>query len=130
MRLIASIAVGGALGSVLRYWIGTFIQTRAGVEFPTGTLLVNITGSLLIGFLIRYALETPAVTPEVRAFLTTGICGGYTTFSAFSYETAVLIEDGDYRRAGVYVTLSVALSLLGTMLGFAAARELLAARRA
>ena len=93
-----------------------------------GTLVINVTGSFLLGFLIRYALATPAVSVEMRALLTTGFCGGYTTFSTFSFETATLLEEGDYRRATVYIVSSVVLSLAGTYLGFAAARGLLGVR--
>jgi CrcB protein len=129
MQLTWYVALGGALGSVARYLLTSLIQTRTGSPFPLGTLVINITGSILLGFLLRYALETPVITPEMRGFLATGVCGGYTTFSAFTYETAALIEDGDWRRAGLYVGLSVILSLAGTFVGFAGARELLAARR-
>jgi CrcB protein len=93
--------------------------------FPAGTLLVNISGSFLLGAIIRYALETPSLTPEIRAFLTIGVCGGYTTFSTFSYETVALLEDGQWARAGVYITASVVLSLMGTWLGFALARQVI-----
>lgn len=128
-RLVGVVALGGAAGSVARFLLGSLLQQRAGGSFPVGTLLVNITGSLALGFLLEYALATPAISREVRALLTTGFCGGYTTFSTFSYETAKLLEDGDYRRAALYVVLSVVVSLLGTFLGFWAARELLAWRR-
>jgi CrcB protein len=104
------------------------VQQRFGATFPWGTLLINVTGSLLLGFLIRYALAAPGVSVEVRALLTTGFCGGYTTFSAFSFETAALLEDGQYERAGTYVLGSVLLSLLATFCGFILARELLAFR--
>ena len=130
MRLIWYVALGGAAGSALRYVVATWIQTRSGSVFPVGTLIVNISGSVLLGLVLRYALETPAISPEMRALLTTGVIGGYTTFSTFSYETAALIEDGDWRRAALYVGLSVVISLAGTFVGFAAARELLALRRA
>lgn len=123
------VALGGATGSVSRYLLGTALQQRAGGALPVGTLVVNVTGSFILGLVLRYALETPAVSPEVRALLTTGFCGGYTTFSTFSYETTALLEDGDYRRATLYIALSVGLSLLGTLLGVALAREILAARR-
>ena len=91
---------------------------------------VNITGSLVLGFLMRYALASPTVSAEMRALLTTGFCGGYTTFSTFSYETLMLIEAGDYRRASLYAVLSVVLSVIGAMLGVFAAGELLARRSA
>jgi fluoride exporter len=119
------VAVGGAVGSVSRFLLGTFVQQRGGGTFPLGTLVINVTGSLLLGFLLRYALATEAISPEVRALLTTGFCGGYTTFSTFSYETAAMIEDGQYNRAALYVVLSVAASLIGTFVGIAGARELL-----
>jgi CrcB protein len=122
--------MGGAAGSALRYVIAGWVQHRGGGLFPVGTLIVNISGSVLLGLVLRFALETPAISPEVRALLTTGVLGGYTTFSTFSYETAALIEEGDWRRAALYVGLSVVISLAGTFLGFAGARELLAIRRA
>lgn len=126
--MIWYVALGGAVGSAARFLLGSFAQQRSGLVFPVGTLLVNLTGSFLLGFLLRYFLEVPAVSPETRALLTTGFCGGYTTFSTFSYETAALIEDGDWRRASLYMALSVGLALAGTFGGFAAARGLLAAR--
>lgn len=128
--MIWYIAVGSAAGGVLRYVLTAFIQTRAGTVFPTGTLLINVTGSLLLGFLLSYALATPAIPVGVRALLTTGFCGGYTTFSTFSYETIRLVEDGQYSRAGLYIGLSIVASLGAAALGFAAAHQLLAFRRA
>jgi fluoride exporter len=125
MRVIWYVALGGAVGSVIRYVVGVAVQSRSGLDFPVGTLLVNLSGCLLLGFLIHYALATPAITPEVRALLTTGLCGGYTTFSTFSYETVTLIQDGDWRRATLYVGLSVAGSILAVMLGIAGARLIL-----
>jgi fluoride exporter len=125
MRVIWYVALGGAVGSVIRYVVGVAVQSRSGLDFPMGTLLVNISGCLLLGFLIHYALASPAITPEIRALLTTGLCGGYTTFSTFSYETVTLIQDGDWRRATVYVGLSVAGSILAVMLGIAGARHIL-----
>jgi CrcB protein len=130
MRLIWYVALGGAIGSAVRYLIGVMVQGRSALDFPSGTLLVNLSGCVLLGFLARYALATPAISPEIRAFLTTGLCGGYTTFSTFSYETVALMEDGDWRRAAMYVGLSLAGSILGVMLGIAAARQLLALRQA
>jgi CrcB protein len=111
-----------------RYYLGGAVQRALGSTYPVGTLLINITGSFLLGAIIRFAMETSWISPEVRAFLTIGICGGYTTFSTFSYETAVLIEDGEWGRAALYVGASVALSLLGTFAGFMAARAALGLR--
>lgn len=124
------IAVGGALGSVARYALGAVVQHRADGLFPWGTLLINVTGSLMLGFVVQYFSESATVTSETRAFLTTGLLGGYTTFSAFSYEAVRLMEDGNYRAAAFYVGASVVMSLAGTIGGIEAARELLAVRRA
>jgi CrcB protein len=128
MKLFWAIAVGAAAGGVSRFYLASAIQQRLGASFPWGTLAINLTGSLLLGFIIRYALATPAVSIEMRAMLTTGFCGGYTTFSTFSYETAVLLEEGQFGRAAAYSFGSVMLALLGTFLGFMLARELLAFR--
>lgn len=128
VRVYWYVALGAAIGGMSRYGLTGFVQQRAGADFPLATLLINITGSLLLGFLMQYALTSGAVSPEIRAVLTTGFCGGYTTFSTFSYETVLLIEGGEYRRAGLYVGLSVVLALLGTFAGLAAATKLLAIR--
>jgi fluoride exporter len=122
------IAVGSAIGGVSRYLVGGLTQRLAGGTFPTGTLLINVTGSFLLGFILRYGVETTTLTPEVRAFLTIGFCGGYTTFSTFSYETVALAQDGQWARAALYVASSVGLSLVATFLGFVAARELIQIR--
>lgn len=122
------VAVGSAAGGVSRYLLGTVIQQRYGLGFPIGTLVVNITGSLLLGFILRLALGGTQMSPETRILLTTGFCGGYTTFSTFTYETAAMFESGQYRRAIVYVTLSVVLSVLATFAGFALAQSALTFR--
>lgn len=119
------IAVGSAAGGVSRYLLGGLVQERLGSTFPISTLVINVTGSLILGFLLRWTMGSAAVTPEIRAMLTTGFCGGYTTFSTYSYETAALIEDGQYARAGLYVGLSVGLALFGTFAGFTLARSVL-----
>jgi fluoride exporter len=122
------IAVGSAIGGASRYLLGGLTQRLVGGTFPAGTLLINVTGSFLLGLILRYGVETPTLTPEVRAFLTVGFCGGYTTFSTFSYETVALAEDGEWTRAALYVALSVGLSLVATFVGFVAARELIVIR--
>lgn len=128
MRTFWAVALGAALGGVARYYLASAIQQRVGPTFPWGTLVINVSGSLLLGVLMRYALATPTVSAEVRAFLTTGFCGGYTTFSTYSYETATLLEDGQYTRAGTYALASVVLALVATFAGFMLARELIAFR--
>jgi CrcB protein len=122
------VAAGSAVGGAARFLLASFIQQRAGPSFPIGTLIVNVTGSLVLGFIMRLALSTASISPEMRTMLTTGFCGGYTTFSTFSYETMMLIEEGQYARGAVYVLLSVVLSLIGVWLGIVAARELVALR--
>ena len=122
------IAVGSAIGGVSRFLFGGAVQRLAGSTFPIGTLVVNITGSFLLGAILRYGIDTPSLSPELRAMLTIGFCGGYTTFSTFSYETIALMEDGEWTRAAAYLTLSVLLSLAATFLGLVAARELVVVR--
>jgi CrcB protein len=123
------IAFGSAIGGMGRYALGGLIQRLSGGTFPIGTLLINITGSLLLGLVYRDSADSAAITPEVRAMLTIGVCGGYTTFSSFSYETVRMFEDGQAARALAYAALSLVLCLAGTALGIAAGRELLVLRR-
>jgi fluoride exporter len=122
--MLLAIALGGAVGSVARFLVGTFMQ-RASADFPLGTLLVNVSGSLLLGFLAR-SLTDSAPSPELRAALTIGLCGGYTTFSTFSLETVALMERGAYGRAAAYIVASVVLSVAATFAGAAAAKGLVA----
>lgn len=123
------IAAGGAVGSVARYALGAAVQQRASGAFPWGTFVINVTGSLLLGFVMQYVADSVTVSSETRALLTTGLLGGYTTFSAFSYETVRLMEDGNYRAAALYASATVVLSLVGTIIGIDAARQVLALRR-
>lgn len=113
------IALGGAVGSVTRYLLGGVVQRAAGAAFPLGTLMVNVTGSFLAGFLLRYFMNVQT-HPYLRAALVVGFCGGFTTFSAFSSETLGLFEGGEYARAASYVAATVALSLMAVFAGFAA----------
>ncbi|HJQ53131.1 MAG TPA: fluoride efflux transporter CrcB [Gemmatimonadaceae bacterium] len=112
------IAVGGAAGSVLRYVVGRAVQGSSASGFPIGTMVVNITGCFLIGVLVRQLMNVQT-SPEIRALLVVGFCGGFTTFSTFSAETIGLIEGGEYGRAATYVILSVALCLGATFAGMA-----------
>lgn len=126
--MIWYIAVGSALGGVLRYLLGGAIQRAAGPGFPVGTMIVNISGSFLLGFLLRYATQPPSLTPELRAFLTVGLCGGYTTFSTFSAETVGLMQDGQWGKALTYALGSLVLALAATAAGFAAGQPFAAGR--
>jgi len=123
------IAAGSAIGGALRYLAGTLIQRMIGGTFPSGTLVVNITGSFAIGVLMRWSLDA-SHSAELRAFLTVGLCGGYTTFSAFSYETLALAQDGAYGRAAGYAIGSVVLALLATLAGLALANAVAGPSRA
>jgi fluoride exporter len=127
--MLLYVAVGSAIGGVARYLVGGLLQRWFDTTFPAGTLLINISGSFLLGTITRCAIDTPTLTPELRALLTIGLCGGFTTFSSFSYETVALLEDGEWTRAGLYVAASVLLSLLATLLGFALAREMIGLRQ-
>ena len=123
------IALGGAAGSLLRYLIGGAVQRMSASGFPIGTMFVNVSGCFLIGILVRQFLNMQT-SPELRALLIVGFCGGFTTFSTFSAETLALIEGGEYGRAAGYVILSVALCLIATFAGMSAMRLLAGANPA
>ena len=117
--MIPFIALGSALGGVARYLVALAFARPTPV--PVATLLVNVTGSLILGFVARYTALTAAWSPEAKAFLTIGFCGGYTTFSTFSIEVAALIEQGEFGRAAVYGGLSGILAVSAVFGGFALA---------
>ena len=118
LALAGWVAVGGALGSIGRFLVGVALP-RTG--FPVATLLVNVVGSFSIGLVLRWAAQ-PAASAELRLFLATGLCGGFTTLSALSAETVTMLQEGAHGRALAYVALTVALSLGATFLGLAAGR--------
>jgi CrcB protein len=124
LRLILAIAVGGALGSVLRYLMALGVQTAYGRQFPLGTLSVNVLGSFVIGLLYVWLLERAVASAELRAFALVGVLGGFTTFSSFSLETFNLIAQSAYGRALANVVLSVTLCIGATWLGVALGRQL------
>jgi fluoride exporter len=124
------VGLGSAVGGIARFLLGAAVQHRMGATFPVGTLVINVSGSLLLGFLFRFLLATPTVSPEVRAMLMTGFVGGYTTFSTFSLDTALLLEAGQVGRATVYTVASVVLSVAGTFAGMAGGRLVIDALRA
>ena len=127
-RLLLAVALGSGVGGVARVVLGNAVQARAAGAFPLGTFVVNVTGSLALGFLMRYTMASPTMSTEMRVMLTTGFCGGYTTFSTFSYETLTLIEAGDYRRASLYAAASVVLAIIATLVGVWIAGEMLRTR--
>lgn len=117
MTRILLIALGGGLGSVLRYLMAGWTQSFVAGPFPVGTMVVNVSGCLIIGF-ANYLFSGPVpIQPEYRIGLTIGLLGGYTTFSTFGWETIALVNDGQGWRALGNVLLSVGLGLLGVWLG-------------
>ncbi|MDD5351377.1 MAG: fluoride efflux transporter CrcB [Chthoniobacteraceae bacterium] len=120
------IAVGGALGSVLRFWVSGAVAQRFGEFFPFGTLIVNITGSFVIGFFAT--LTAPEgrflAGPGVRQFVMLGVCGGYTTFSSFSLQTLNLAREGEWFSAGANAVVSLVACLVAVALGHALALTL------
>lgn len=121
---ILYIALGGTAGTLARYGLQGWLQPRAG-SFPIGTLAVNLLGSLVLGFIVRFGTGSAVMSPEVRGGLTIGFCGGFTTMSSFSYETVRLLGDGDYWRAGLYAGGTIVGCLATMILGSALADKLL-----
>ena len=124
MKQILAIALGGAAGALLRYWTSTGIYALMGRTFPYGTLVVNVAGSLLMGFLYVLLVERLALSVEWRAALLIGVLGAFTTFSTFSMETFALFEDGERLKALMNILLSVTLCLVAVWLGVMAGRRL------
>jgi CrcB protein len=122
--LLFSVAAGGALGAVARYGLGTWIQQLTRSQFPWGTLLINVTGSLALGFLVVW-LQARMASVELGAFLMVGVLGGYTTFSTLSYETIALAQGGAMARAAIYAIGSLALGVLAALGGMAIAQQML-----
>jgi CrcB protein len=119
----AIVFLGGGLGAALRHGINLGAARWLGAGFPYGTLVVNVTGSLVMGLLAGYFAFKGDASQNWRLFLTTGILGGYTTFSAFSLDAALLYERGEISLAAVYVIASVVLSIAGLFAGLAIARS-------
>jgi len=119
MLTYISVMLGGALGTGARFWASGFIAERVGESFPLGTLVVNVTGSFVIGFFaVLTAPEGPALaSPWFRQFFMMGLCGGYTTFSSFSLQTLDLLRDGDWLKASLNTLVSFACCLGAVWLG-------------
>lgn len=118
------IASGGALGALMRFWVSSATYAVLGRAFPYGTLMVNVLGSLLMGFLFVWLTERSALSPEWRSLILVGFLGAFTTFSTFSMETFNLLQGGEVSKAFINILLSVALCLLATWIGVAAGRQL------
>jgi CrcB protein len=118
------VALGGALGSMARWALSGAVQRWSGSAFPWGTFAVNVLGSLLIGAVAALALERALVPPPARLFLVTGVLGGFTTFSALSYETFALLRDGQWLAAAGYALGSVVAGVGATVAGYGLALKL------
>ena len=117
MAIMVLVAMGGALGAAARYLTGVGVARVLATGFPWSTLVVNVAGSFFMGAVIETVALKYSVSQEVRAFLTTGFLGGFTTFSAFALDFAVLIERGRDLAAMAYLTASVTLSIIALFAG-------------
>ena len=117
MLKILYVGIGGFIGASLRYIISYHSPKLFGSQFPYGTLIVNVIGGVLIGLIMELSLTNNAITPNLRLFLTTGIMGGLTTFSTFSFETINLLGEGKYILGSLNICLNLFLSLSGVVLG-------------
>jgi fluoride exporter len=119
-----AVAIGGALGSLARFWLGAATAALTGPRFPWGTLLINIIGSFIIGLVAALTLIPGRIGmhPDMRIFLMVGVCGGFTTFSAFSLQTLEMLQTGDLWPAVGYIGGSVVLCLIAVWGGWAIGR--------
>lgn len=118
-----AIAAGGVLGANARYLVSLYVAQRFGSEFPYGTMLINVSGSLVIGFFLTLVSERLDLSPLWRLFFATGFLGAFTTFSSYTFETATLLRDGAYVLALAYLFGSVAAGMLGVLAGIALAER-------
>ena len=124
MSRVLLVAVGGALGSVARYGVGVAAPRVLGSAFPWGTLLVNVVGSFLIALVMHLAVATAAISPSARLFLTTGVMGGFTTYSSFNYETLNLVGERLWGVAALNIAVTVVGCLVAGVLGQATGRAM------
>ncbi|MEN0001204.1 MAG: fluoride efflux transporter CrcB [Pseudomonadota bacterium] len=125
MNSLLLIALGGAGGAVSRHLVGGWALRIFGPNFPSGTLIVNVVGSFAMGLLIAWLAKRSAGDEPLRLLLATGFLGGFTTFSAFSLDVAVLYERGAFTEAAIYVAASVLLSIAAVFVGLATMRSVL-----
>ena len=111
------IALFGAIGTLARYGLGGVVQIRTGSTFPYGTLLINLTGCFLLGLIGQLTMNRMLISPDLRVAIAVGFFGGYTTFSSFGWETAKMLEAGEWLRATAYVAASVFAGLLLSVVG-------------
>ena len=118
------VGVGGCLGSILRFWLGTYIGSRMGTRFPYGTFVINITGSFLIGIVYAFMTARTQWSPNWRYLIPIGFIGGYTTFSSFEYETLLTIQAGQVGLGLLYVVLSVVVGFVAVWGGVVMGRAI------
>ncbi len=123
MRILL-IALFGAIGTLARYGLQGIVQARIGASFPYGTLIINLTGCLLLGFIGQLTLNRMLISSDLRVAIAVGFFGGYTTFSSFGWEAAKMLEDGEWLRASTYVGASVIAGLLLSVAGIRLANRL------
>ncbi len=112
------IGIGGILGANARYWVTGWAAQRFGTVFPYGTFMINVSGAVFLGFLMAFLQDRAFIHPNYRLFFATGFCGAYTTFSTFTYESLVLIQNGSFLLAFVNLFASVGIGMMGVFLGF------------
>jgi CrcB protein len=117
------IAVFGAAGTLARYGLQGFVQIRSGGTFPSGTLLINLTGCFLLALTYQLMINRMGISPELRIAIGVGFFGGYTTFSSFGWETAKMLEEGAFLPAAAYVSASVIIGLLLSLAGIRLANQ-------
>lgn len=122
LKMVAGVAAGGAVGAVARYFMTHWVTRLTGAGFPYGTLAVNITGAFLMGIVISLLALRYNLSPVMQSFVVTGVLGGFTTFSTFTLESAVMIQRHDYGPAGLYMVASVLFCVVGLFGGMAIAR--------
>ena len=121
MQKYLLIAAGGALGSALRYWVGSTVSGRMGVRFPYGTLLVNMTACVILGFTLTYLGKRADISPAWRYLIPVGFIGAYSTFSTYEWETLSTMRSGAFVLGGLYAVGSLVLGLAATWCGTAVA---------
>lgn len=124
MNMILAVAAGGAIGAVLRLFVGRGMFYLMGSEFPWGTLVVNILGSFLVGLFVEILFLRYSLSHEWQGFIIIGVFGGFTTFSAFSLEVSLMIEKGDFSTAALYGLVSMFIGVLALFIGLFAGRAL------
>jgi CrcB protein len=117
LRILLLLILCGAAGTLARYGLEGWIQDRAGAGFPLGTLAVNLSGCLLLGLIGQFALNHIAIAPELRSGITIGFFGAFTTFSTFTWESIHMLQDGEWKLAGIYIAASVVGGLAAVLAG-------------